>query len=47
MPATNKIDGRKVQWTMERRMKHSAAMKKVWARKRGGFLNAIKRFMGL
>lgn len=44
MPAKRKIDGRKVQWTMERRLQHSRAMKKAWARKKGGLFYSIKRF---
>lgn len=42
--ALEKVDGRKKQWSMERRMRHSQAMKKAWARKKGGFFNSLKRF---
>jgi len=48
MPATTKTDGRKIQWSMERRMRHSNAMKKVWEKRKAaqetGFVASIKRF---
>ena len=44
MMPSQKVDKRKQAWTPERRLQHSAAMKRAWARKRGGIWGAIKRF---
>ena len=41
MPA-NKVDGRKTQWTPERRRQHSISMRKAWARSAAVFLVLLK-----